>query len=801
VRIGDLAQDARHALRGYARRPGLTAAALLAFAVGIGGCSLIWSAADAVLFRPLPFPNADRLVLVSASNPAKGFLSMSSSPADFADQRSARSLAHLAAFRRERQILLSGENPERVISVRVSADFFATLGVQPALGTTFTAADDREGAGDVVVLGHDFWQRRFAGDAGILGRTIRLDDKLYTVRGVMPEGFEFPPTAELWRPLALDAPAWADRQGHYLSLVGRLAPGVSPARAQREMDVLSARLAQQYPETNAGWSAVVQSLTEQVAAPLRDAVRVLLAAGGLLLAIACGNVANLLLARAASRNREIAVRACLGAGGGRLAGQLLTESLILAAGGGALGLALAAGAARLLTHSIPQIVPRWKEIGVDLRVALFACALALLCGLATGLVPALRLARADPGAGLREGGSRASLGWRRNKLASLLVTVQIALSFVLLAGGALLVGSFSRLSRIDPGFTAANVLTFRIEVPRDRYAEDAQRVDFFARTVERLHALPGVVRAGAISSLPLAGANDYVAWKVPKRPASDRDFVPLYAVTPGYFETLGVPILRGRAFDERDRAAVPPAVILSAALAAVAFPGEDPVGQTILLGSPQALPFRVAGVVADVRTQDLSAPGEPALYSLIDGAPVGALSFCLRTRRDPLELAPAVRRAVAELDPQVPVDSLATLDQVVRDSVAGRRLPLVVMGGFAVAALVLALVGIYGVLSHTVGRAAREIGVRVALGARPGDIWRLVLAYVARVLLPGLVAGAGAALAGRRLLASQLFGISGSDPLTYALVALLLAAMALAACLGPTRRAARVDPAVALTRD
>jgi putative ABC transport system permease protein len=802
MRLGDLARDAGHALRGYARQPGFTAAALLALAVGIGGCSIIWSAADAVLFRPLDYPEAERLVLVSARNLAKGFPSMSSSPADFADQRSARSLSHLAAFRREKQILLAGKVPERVIVGRVSADLFTTLGVSPALGAGFATGDDHAGGRGIVVLGHEIWQRRFGGDPGILGRSIRLDDKLYTVRGVMPAGFQFPPTAELWRPLALDAAAWADRQGHYLSLVGRLAPGVSPARAQREMDVISARLARQYPDSNEGWSAALESLQDQVTAPLRAAILVLLAAGGLLLAIACGNVANLLLARAASRGREIAVRAALGAGRGRLAGQLLTESVALAVAGGALGLALAALGTRLLARSVPELVPRWKAIGVDLRVALFAFTLALLCGLAAGLAPALRLARADLRQGLSEGGARASLGWRRNRLASLLAVVQIALSFVLLSGAGLLVRSFSHLSRVDPGFDPANVLTFRLEIPRDRYATDAQRVAFFTQAAERLRAIPGVLRAGAISSLPLAGSNDFVAWKVPGRPASDRDFVPFYTVIPGYFETLGVPVPRGRRLDERDRSASPPTVILSAALAASAFPGEDPVGKTILLGSPpQAETCRVAGVAADVRAQDLASPGDAALYGLIDQSPVSAMSFCLRTQSDPLKVVPAVRRVIAGLDPLEPVDAVATMDQVVRDSVADRRLPLLVMMGFATAALALALVGIYGVLSYTVGRATREIGVRVALGARPRDVRRLVLQYGVLMLLPGLLAGVAAALAASRLLASQLFGIAGSDPLTYGLVALLLAAMVLAACLAPARRATRVDPAVTLARE
>jgi putative ABC transport system permease protein len=799
--VSGISADLRHALRLYRRRPGFAAAALLALTLGIGGCGLIVSLAEALLFRPLPYPEAGELVRLSQRNPSQGLSGMSSSPADFAALgRQARSF-RLAAYHRASLTLAAGA-PERLSAAQVSGGLFDLLGVRPALGSAVLPRHERAEEKGVVVLGHSLWQRRFGGDRGIVGRALQLDGRPYTVVGVMPPGFRFPAAAELWVPFGLDPRAAADRESHYLSLVGRLYPGVPLARAQREMDLLGARLAAGDP-AGAGWSWEVEGLAARTAAPLRPALLVLLAGGGLLLAIACGNVANLLLAKAAGRDREVATRAALGAGAGRLVRQVLAESTALTLLGGLSGLGAAALGCRLLVRVTPDLGPRWQEVGVDVRVALLTLGLALASGLAAGLPPALRLARADLRAGLHGGGAGTSLGWRRNRALSLLGILQVALSFVLLTGAGLLVRSFWRLTHVDPGFAPAGVLTLRVDLPRSQYPEGFARAAFFARALDRLRALPGVLSAGAASTLPLSGSTNLSALAIPGRPASDHDFVPFTGVTPGYFETLRIGLAAGRFFTEGDRAvspAAPHAILVSESLAERSFPGEDPVGKTVHLGK-EGLPARIVGVAKDVRAQGLEETGGPAIYGLSEQAPGTSMSFCLRTGGDPLKLAAAARRAILDIDPRQPVDAVATLEQIVRDSVADHRLALLALATFAGLAVVLATVGIYGLLSHLVGQAIRELGIRAALGAGRRHLFGLVAAYAAGIAVPGLLAGATAAYAASRLLASQLYGVSRGDAVTYAGAAVLLGALAVLAALAPARRAARVAPAVALAED
>jgi predicted permease len=485
----------------------------------------------------------------------------------------------------------------------------------------------------------------------------------------------------------------------------------------------------------------------------------------------------------------------LGASAGRLVRQILTESTLLTLAGGLLGLAAAALGSRALVHLLPDLAPRWREVGVDLPVALATLGLALASGLVSGLAPAFRLARTDLRASLHEGSGGASLGWRRNRAVGLLAVAQLALSFVLLVGAGLLVRSFWLLTHVDPGFAPEGVLTLRVELPRSQYPEGRQRAAFFAAALERLRALPGVASAGAASTLPLSGAWNLTEVKVPGRPASDQDFTIFSAVTPGYLETLKMRLAAGRTLSDRDRSAI----VVSRSLAHRYFPGEDPLGKTLRLGSsPDAPQSRIVGVVEDVRARGLESAGGPAVYGLVEPP---AMTFCLRTRLDPLQLAPAARRAILAVDPRQPVDAIAPLDQVLRDSVADHQLALFALSGFAALALVLATVGIYGVLSHGVARATREIGVRLALGAERRHLVGLVSAYTAQVLAPGLALGAGLAFAASRLLASQLFGISRADAPTYVGAAVLLTVLAVAACFAPARRAARVDPRAALAEE
>jgi putative ABC transport system permease protein len=809
--------DLRHAFRLYRSQPGFAAAALLALTLGIGGCGLILSLAEVLLFRPVAYPEAERLVRVFERNLAKGFPSMSSSPADFAEDRAeTRSFAHLGAYHRTALTLL-GSPPERLQAAEVSGDLFAVLGVPPALGTTLVPHHDRPEEKRVAVLGHALWERRFGADPGIVGRAIQLNGEPYTVLGVMPAGFQFSPGAELWVPLGLGAREAADRESRYLTLVGRLRPGVPLARAQGELDVLAARrerrFARRFP-IDAGWSTVVRSLPEEVAAPLRPALLVLLAGAGLLLVIACGNVANLLLARAAGRGREIATRAALGASAGRLIRQILTESTVLTLAGGLSGLATAALGSHALVRFLPDIsyiagiAPRFREAGVDLRVALVTLSLALASGLVSGLAPAFRLAGADLRSGLQ---AATGGGWRRSRAAGLLAMTQLSLSFVLLVGAGLLVHSFWRLTHVDPGFRPEGVLTLRVELPKSQYGQTHERAAFFAAALDRLRALPGVERAGAVSSLPLGGASNFFRFTLPGRPAAAADsnapnVAPFYSVTPGYLETLRIRLTAGRLLEERDRATSPGAphpIVVSEAFARQYFPGEDPLGGTLLFGGEKA-PSRIVGILGDVRAQGLATEGGPAIYGLYEQSPAAAMTFCLRSRLDrldPLALVPAARQAILGIDPRQPVDAIATLDQVVRDSVADSRLALTALSLFAGLAAVLATVGIYSLLSHLVGRATREIGVRVALGAERRHVVRLVTGYGFRVLAPGLAAGALAAYAASRLLASQLFGVSRADAVTYAGAAALLTVLALLACLAPALRAARVDPREALAAE
>ncbi|HEY0555569.1 MAG TPA: ABC transporter permease [Thermoanaerobaculia bacterium] len=790
--FANLVSDVRHTGRIARRNPGFVATILIALAVGLGGSSVILSVAEVILFRPLALPRVGELVLIVASNPAKGVPRISSSPAAFADyRRDARSFQAIAAYRRESLTLREGE-PQRLSAARVSADFFRAAGVQPDLGGGLAADGSPEGP-HTAVLSHAFWQRRFGGDPAIVGKAIHLDSDVYTVVGVMPPAFEFPTEVDLWYPLVLTPEQRADRDGHYLSLLARLRPGVPPQRAQREMDLISSRLAGQYPASDGGWSAQVMSLEREVTEPLRPAVLVLTVAGVLLLLVVCGNFANLLLARASGRRGEVACRAALGESTGRLVRQLLTESVVLSLAGGALGLGLAPLATRAMARLSLDLAPRWKELAIDWRVAAVTLSLALASGLVAGLAPVFQLRRVNLRAQLSESGRGTSIGWRRNRLTGLLVVVQVAFSFVLLAGAGLLIRSFYGLMRVDPGFDSRQVVTLSMARPRDE--SPARRVAFFAAAVERLRALPGVERAGASSGLPLGGTSNFTAFRIPGRPATDKDAAPFYAVTPEYLETMRIPLKSGRYFAEGDRAGAPPATLVSEEMAKRFFPGENPVGRELLIGGPEQLTStRIVGVVGNVRDKALDFEGGPVIYSLHDQTPLAAMSLCVRTRAQPVPLIPAIRRAIHEVDANQPLDSVATMDQLVLDSVADRRLALLVLGVFGIVALVLAVTGVYGLLVSTVSSATREIGLRVAFGAEPRHILRLVLTYAALVLGPGLLLGLGASLAATRLLSAQLFGISNADPATYLAVAVLLIALALLACQAPARRAARVDP-------
>lgn len=798
--LTSLIQDVRYASRVYRRRPAFAVAALLVLSLGIGGCAMIFSVVETVLLHPLDYPEPERLVRLREHNFAKGVANMSTSPANFVDYwREAHSFTHMGVFRDETGALTVGDAPERVNVGLISGSFFEVLGVPAAYGTTISTEPGVAAERKVLVLSYVLWTRGFGADPSVIGTTVDLDGDVYTVVGVMPKWFEFLGSPELWRPLGLDGDQWAGRDARYLRVVARLAPGASLTEAQREMELLSERLAREHP-ANEGWSTVVNSLEAEVTENIRPAMLVLLAASALLLVVSCINVMNLLLAGAASRTHEVATRLALGAGTGRLIRQLFTESVMLTLAAGICGLVLAGIGNRILVRSIPNLALRWSEIGIDARVVFATFGLALGCGVVVAVAPALRLVSAELRPSMAN--AESSMGLRRDRLSRVFSGTQIAISFVLLVVAGLLIRSYHQLTQVDPGFDSDNVVSLRVELPENVFREEVLRAEFYRHALERLRAIPGVEEAGAVSSLPLSGSTTYMRFEIPGRAPTDRDFAPFYAVTPGYFETMRMPLRSGRYFEERDRTAVRSAVIVNEAMARQLFAGDEAVGKTIDMDITGETSYRViVGVVANVRNQALELDGAAVMYGLYEQAPYAAMSLCLRTSADPLGVVPAARRALAEVDPRVPVGSIATADDLLWDSTSHRRLILGVTMVFAAFTLILALVGIYAVLSHAVSRTTRELGVRLTLGAQRRDIRRLITSYALSVILPGLAFGLLAANFGSGLIASQLFGVEGSDVPTYVFASAMVSTMALVACQAPARRASRVDAAVALRHE
>jgi putative ABC transport system permease protein len=813
--MADFRLDIRHGVRVLRMNHVFTAVAVLTLALGIGANAAIFSIVNAVLLRALPFAEPERLVAVS-SRRADANRNPFTLP-DFLDFRDRnRTLSGIAAYGSWNPNLTGTGDPERLSGVRASAGLFDILGVQAVAGRTLRAADDVPGNERVVVLGHALWQRRFGADPAVVGRQVILNGAGYEVVGVLPPEFIFPVReAEVAVPLAPDAdPLRGVRTSvNFLRAVARLKPGVTREQAEGDLTAVAQRLRQEYPVANAHKvGVIVGPLHEELVGHFRIALLVLFGAVGLVLLIASVNLANLTLARASARRREMAVRAAVGATPWRLVRQLATESLLLALLGGSLGLLLAWYGTDLLLAISPAGLPRMAEVGLDLRVVWFALGVSLLAGTIFGTGPAFQAARVNLEEELKGSRRGSSPGARQRRARGLLVVSEVGLSLVLLVGAGLLVRSFFRLQAVDPGFRTENVLAVRLSLPKARYASSAAAAAFFDTLRQRLEALPGVASVGAVSSLPLSGVLANVPFTIEGRAAApDADLRTHYRLAgDGYFRTLGIPLVAGRDFDERDTAEAPPVVLISQGFARRFWPDGDPVGAHLRIDDNDTGPRQVTilGVVGDVRHLGLDSGPEPHLYVPIrqtNEDAVGILTnnqyWLVRTTVEPLTISRAVRSAIQEVDPDVPASDIRTMDQYLAASVAPRRFNLRLLAVFAAAALLLAVTGLYGVISYGVAQRTHEIGIRMALGARRRDVLRLVMRQGMALALGGVAIGLVAAVALTRSMRSLLFDVGATDPATFGLVALLLLGVASLACYVPARRATRVAPVTALRCD
>ncbi|MCW5970984.1 MAG: ABC transporter permease [Blastocatellales bacterium] len=802
--FNNLLQDLDYGRRMLVRNPGFTIVAVLTLALGIGANTAIFSVVNGVLLRPLPYADADRLMMIRETMLPK-FPEFSVSPGNFLDwQKQNTVFEQMAAYRGQAYILTNAGEPERLRAARVTKDAFEMLGARASFGRSFLPEEDAEDRGNVVVLSHGFWQRRFGGNPQTVGEILTLNGQPHTVVGIMPPTFLFPDRAvELWAPMAFTAREAQAHGAHYISAIGKLKPGVSVEQARSEMATIAARLAEQYPNSNAGWSTLVIPVQEYLVSSIKPALLMLLGAVALVLLIACANVANLLLVRTAGRQKEIAVRTALGAGRRRIFGQLLTESVLLSLLGGAAGLALAFGGLKALLALAPNGLLDVQNITLDAAALGFTLGVTVLTGFVFGLAPAVYASRADVHEMLKESGRGTSEGGRRRGLRNTLVVAEMALALVLLVGAGLLIRSFLMLQHVDPGFNAENVLVLNFGLPGAKYPEPHQRAAFFRQLTERVAALPGVVAAGATQSLPIAG--DYVLGfeiegREPFKPGEEPS-TNYYAVSPDYFKAMGIRLLRGRLLDDRDAADSPRVVVINESMAKRYFADEDPIGKRIHVSQGPRTFREIVGIVADVKQYGLSSTAPLQTYEPYTQQPFGNMTLTIKTTGEPTALAAMVRAEVAGIDREQPVSSIRTMDAIVADSISNERFAMVLLAVFAGVALLLAAVGIYGVISYSVAQRTHEIGIRLALGAGVGDVLRLVVWQGARLAATGLGVGLAAAYAVTRWMSSLLFGVTPTDPLVFASLPLLLGAVALAACYIPALRAARVDPLTALREE
>jgi putative ABC transport system permease protein len=808
-----LLQDIRYGIRMLTKNAGFTAIAVLTLALGIGANTAIFSVVNAELLRPLPFHDSARLVRVGMTNSRTGWKFGTADYPDFNDWRAQNKVFEkIAAFYENNFTLTGVANPAHVEGEVVSADLFSLLGAAPALGRTFLPEEDDPNH-FVVMLGYQFWKQQFGGDPEIVGRPITLNGRAFTVVGVMPAGFEFPlqrKPVSVWTTFSIDqttddntSPITKQRGAHFIEVMARLKPGVSITQAQAGMDVITAALAEQYPDTDKYYGVQLESEREKLTGSIRPALLMLMAAVGLVLLIACVNVANLLLARATTRGREIAVRAALGAGRTRVVRQLLTESLLLAGLAGIFGVLIAAWGSALLVRLSPQDLPRAAEIHTDGWVLAFTAGISLLTGLVFGLAPALQISRSNLVDALKEGSLSSTAGGHRHKLRSSLIVVEMALALVLLVSSGLLIRSLVRLQNVNPGFDPHNVLAADLDLPGQKYTNAKQ--DQFARELlPKLAALPGVQSAAGVFPLPMSGSEMRTSVAIEGRPVAKSDELhsTLYSITPDYFRTMKISLLQGREFTPQDTPDSNPVVVVNESLARQFFPGENPIGKHIRPGiSVDDKPSRmreIVGVVADVKIKDLTSEWLPTSYLPQSQIPIGSMTIVTRTSGDPSALTRPLAEAVRSIDPDLAAYNVKTVEDYLDGTIAIPRFNTLLLGIFAGLALVLTAIGLYGVISYSVAQRTHEIGIRMALGGRPKDMLRLVVGQGIRLALYGVGLGLIAAFAFTHFLSSMLFGVSTTDPISFATVVFTLLGVVLLACYIPARRAMRVDPMVAL---
>lgn len=793
-------QDLRYGIRNLVRQPFFALVAVSTLALAIGANSAMFTVVNAVLLRPLPYPDSDRLVAVQGDCPPRGITQSNSSIPDFVDWQKQNSVfENMGAFFFGGLVLTSGDETERIPASLVTENFFAVLRTPAMLGRTLQPDDMVAGRDQVMVISYALWQRRFGGDPNVVNSKVLAGNRPTTIVGVMPEGFDYPAQSEAWRPFLPDPNE--SRDDRYLNVLARLKPGADVPQAKAQLETISQRLAQTYPETNKDWTAQVTNLQALTVSGLRVSLLVLLGAVVFVLLIACANIANLLLARGSSRQKEIAVRTALGASRGRIVRQLLTESLLLSIAGGAMGLLLSIWLTKLLIAMSPANTPRLNEIRPDLRVIFFTIGLTLITSLIFGLAPALQASRNREAENLKEGARGNAGGPRSNRLRAGLMAAEIAMSFMLLVGAGLLIKSFLRLREVSPGFNPESVLTLRVASPAGKFTEDAQRVNFFRQVEDRIKTLPGVQSEGMILSLPLGG-DSFNLWRgflpegrsTQKEEEIDAAYLP---VTPSYFKAMQARLMEGRTFTDSDDDRAVKVVILNDVAARQAYPGQSALGKRITVHGDKE-PREIVGVVGEMKS-GLDIQPQPQTY--VPYAQDGtwpSMSMVIRTSSDPAALSPAVRNELREIDKTTALFNVRPMSELLATSVAPRRTPMLLLSTFAAAALLLAVMGIYGVTAYYVTQRTHEIGIRMALGAQIGDVLRLILRSGMALALIGVVAGLAGAFALTRWMSALLFGVTPTDWLVFAIVAVSLLVTALLACLIPARRATRVDPLVAL---